>query len=168
MTVLGSAADWTLEAMFAASPKTSASLPPPLPITTLPVAGIDSDADRELGMFAWSGAAIERADRLEYSESRARGALGVVVVRLWPSEIRHHAVAEILRDVAAKTLDRFSHCAEIFGFDLTPFLRIEPCGNRGRADQVAKQDRQVTALAYLRSRFGELCVRDSGDDRRTN
>ncbi|MGB3550705.1 MAG: hypothetical protein WA993_08440 [Candidatus Binatus sp.] len=98
------------------------------------VAGIDPDANREFGMVAWSGAATEPADRFNYGESRARGAFGVVVVRHWPSEIRHNAVAEVLRDVAAETLDRFRHCAEIFGFDLTPFLWIEPCGNRGRAD----------------------------------
>jgi hypothetical protein len=62
-------------------------------------------------------------------------------------------------DIAAETLDRFSHCADVFRFDFTPFLWIEPRGNRGRADQVAKQDRQVPALAYLLSRVGELCQR---------
>jgi hypothetical protein len=43
--------------------------------------------------------------RLEDCQTRARRALGVVVVRLGIAEIGHHAVAEVLSNVPAKALD---------------------------------------------------------------
>ena len=62
-------------------------------------------------------------------------------MRLGIAEKRHHAVAEVLGDVAAITGDRFGGGAMISGDRLTPFFGVEPRGNLGGANQVTKQYR---------------------------
>jgi hypothetical protein len=64
-----------------------------------------------------------------------------------PSEVSHHAVAEIFRDVAVKVRDRFSGGAMITCDRLALFLRVELRGDLGRANQIAKQHRQMAPLA---------------------
>jgi hypothetical protein len=62
-------------------------------------------------------------------------------------EVRHHAVAEILRDVAAEALDGIRCGAMIIGYDRPPFFGVELSGKSGRPDQVTKQYRQMSPLA---------------------
>jgi len=62
-------------------------------------------------------------------------------VRLGIAEKRHHAVAEVLGDVAAVTDDRFGCSTMVAGYHLTPFFGVEPRGNLGGANQVTKQYR---------------------------
>ena len=107
-------------------------------------ARIDADPRRQLRVRRMF---VELRDRVEDREARAGGAFGVVVVRLGPAEIGHHPVAEILRDVAAEAGDRFRRRAMVPGDDLAPFLGIELRRDRGRADQVAEQHRQMPPLA---------------------
>ena len=52
-----------------------------------------------------------------------------------------------LRDVPAEARDRLRRRAMIPGDGLAPFLGIELRGDRGRADQVAEQHRQMPPLA---------------------
>ena len=67
-------------------------------------------------------------------------------MRLGIAEKRHHAVAEVLGDVAAITGDRFGGGAMISGDRLTPFFGVEPRGNLGGANQITKQHRQMPPL----------------------
>jgi hypothetical protein len=54
--------------------------------------------------------------------------LSIVLVRLWPAEVGPHAIAKILGDIAAKTLNSVSRGAMITDDYLAPFLatRITP------------------------------------------
>jgi len=81
-------------------------------------------------------------------------------VRLGIAEKRHHAVAEVLGDVAAITGDRFGGGAMISGDRLTPFFGVEPRGNLGGANQITEQHRQMAPLAASRCRYG--CGMSSG------
>ena len=80
----------------------------------------------------------------------ARGALGVVVVRLGIAEIGHHAVAKVLGDMSAKALDGLRRRTMVLADDLPPLFRIEMAGDLGRADEIAEKHRQMTALAAYR------------------
>ena len=107
-------------------------------------ARIDADPRGQLGVRRLL---VELRYRVEDREARARGALGVVVVGLGIAEERHHAVAEVFRDMAAEALDRLRRRAMVAGDDLAPFFGVELAGNLGRADQVAEKHRQMAPLA---------------------
>ena len=68
---------------------------------------------------------VEFRSRVEDRESCACGALGVVVMRLGPAEIRHDAVAEVFGDVPAESRDRFCCRAMVSRDYLAPFLGIK-------------------------------------------
>ena len=67
-------------------------------------------------------------------------------MRLRVAEIDQHAVAEIFGDVAAVLRDHLGAGALIGADDLAQVFRIETRGERGRADQIAEHDGQLTAL----------------------
>ena len=81
---------------------------------------------------------VELGYGVEDREARARGPLGVVVVRLGIAEKRHHAVAKVLGDMSAKTLDGLRRRAMVLADDLPPLFRIEMAGDLGRADEIAE------------------------------
>ena len=93
------------------------------------------------------GVFVELRDRVEDREARACSTFGVVVVRLGTAEICHHAVAKVLRDMAAEALDRLRRRAMVLANDLAPFFGIELAGDLGRADEIAEQHRQMPPLA---------------------
>jgi hypothetical protein len=63
--------------------------------------------------------------RVDDSQAGAGGAFGIVLVRLRPPEIGHHAIAEILGDVTTVSSYRFGSGAMIPGHQLAPFFRVE-------------------------------------------
>ena len=65
------------------------------------LAGGDGRPHGELELFLL----VQLVDRVEDAESRADGALGVVLVRDRRAEDRHHRVADELLDRAAEALD---------------------------------------------------------------
>jgi hypothetical protein len=87
---------------------------------------------------------VELYDHIEDGETGARG---VVVMGSGPAEVSHHAVAQIVRDVAIEAGNRFGGRAIIPRDRLAPFLGIELCGDRGRTGEVTEQHRQMTPLA---------------------
>jgi hypothetical protein len=107
-------------------------------------ARIDADP---CGQLRVTGLLVELHYRVEEREARACGALGIVVVRGGPTEVSHHAVAEIFRDVAVEARDRFGGCTMESGERLAPLLGVEPRGDPGRANQIAKEHRQMPPLA---------------------
>jgi hypothetical protein len=67
---------------------------------------------------------VEPRNSVKNRQARARGALGVVVVRLWPSEVRHNAVAEVLCNISVEAVYRFRGYAMIRRNRLAPFLGV--------------------------------------------
>src|SRR5271155_2366617 len=65
---------------------------------------------------------------------------------LRPAEVRHHAVAQVFRDVPAESSDRFRRRAMVPGDVLAPFLGVQLRRHRGRAHEVAEQHRQMPPL----------------------
>jgi len=55
----------------------------------------------------------------------------IIVVSFGIAEERHHAVAEILREVAAIAGDGFCSGALVARYNFAPFFRIEPSGDLG-------------------------------------
>src|ERR1700687_3357624 len=106
-----------------------------------------------------SGLFVELRDRIENREARAHRTLGIVVMRRGPPEISHHAVAEILRDVPAEPRYRFRRGALEAAHGLAPFLGIELSRDRGRADEIAEQHRQMPPLTYF-ARLNTRRLRD--------
>ena len=84
---------------------------------------------------------------LEDREACARGTLRIVVVGLGIAEECHHAVAEVLRDMAAKAFDCLRRRTMVLANDLSPLFRIKMASYLGRADEIAEQHRQMAALA---------------------
>jgi len=65
------------------------------------------------------------ADLADERESGAHRLLGVILMRLWVTEIGEHAVAHVFRDEAAVSADRLAHRAVIGADDLAQVLGIE-------------------------------------------
>jgi hypothetical protein len=60
----------------------------------------------------------------------------------------HHAVAEVLRNVAVETGYCIGSYTMMAGNGLALLLWIEKSGDRCRADQVAEQHRRMAPLAF--------------------
>ena len=89
---------------------------------------------------------LQRADRIEDGEPGAHSPLGVVLVRGGIAEIGEHAIAQILRDHAAKALD-LARAARLEGADdVALLLGIEPRRERARAHHVAEHDRELATF----------------------
>src|SRR5437667_7018384 len=78
--------------------------------------------------------------------------LHVVIMSLWPAEVGHDSVAQILRDMPAKALNCTGRPTMIIRDDFAPLFGIELRGEAGRVHQVAKQHRQMSPLAGDRCR----------------
>src|SRR5260370_16440900 len=108
------------------------------------------------GEFGTRGVLVEFAYRLQDRHARARGTLGVVVVRLRPAEISHHAVAKVLGDTSAEALDGLRRRDMVLADDLPPLFGIEMAGYFARAAEIAKQHRQMPAFAASAPAFSRL------------
>src|SRR6267154_6045579 len=89
-------------------------------------------------------------DRLYQCEASLNGALRVVFVRLRIAKIYHRTVPMMSRDKAVEAGNGFSNAAPVAGDDCAEVFGIEPRGERGRSDQVTKQDRKLPALDRAR------------------
>jgi hypothetical protein len=68
----------------------------------------------------------------------------------WVAKKDQESVTEVFGDVAAQSLSCFRSSNLILGRDVTPLFRIKPRSYGRRLDEVAKQDRQMTALSVYR------------------
>ena len=105
-------------------------------------AGRDADPRSE----RLSGRRGQLADGLGNRQTRLHGALRLILVRPRPAEIGEHAIAHELGDVTLETSDLTRHGVLIGAQDLPHLFRVEPLRQRGRADQVAEQHRQLPPL----------------------
>jgi hypothetical protein len=94
----------------------------------------------------------QQADRFNKRQPRPDRALGIVLVRLWPSEIGQHAIAHVFRDVPAPALDRLGATTLIGADHAAGVLGIESARQLRRADEVAEQHRQLASLGLARNR----------------
>ncbi len=140
----GSAAPCTRAATFGVSPKTS------LPVGDHHRPGVHPDAHGQARRVGGGECGVERRHRVDDCESRANGALGIVLARGRPAEVDEQPIAEVLGDVAAEARDRARCGLLVLRDDVAPFLGVELLRERRRADQVAEQNRQLAALAGMR------------------
>jgi len=91
---------------------------------------------------------IELRHPIDQRQPASRGALGVVLMRLWIAEIHQDAVAHVAGDKPAKALDNLCDAAMVGADDPAQILGIEPRGKLGRTDQIAKHHRQLTAFGF--------------------
>src|SRR5262249_49571925 len=89
---------------------------------------------------------VEAADSLGQTQTRPHRPFSIVLVRSRVAEIDQHAVAHVLGDKAVEASYYIGDRAVIRSDDLAQILRIEPGGQRSRADEVAKHHRQLAAL----------------------
>jgi hypothetical protein len=87
---------------------------------------VDPDASRKLRV---PSLLVELRDRIEDCKARACGALGVAVMRLGPTEIRHQTVAEILRHTIIEAGNRFGGYPTVIRDGLTAGVGTELLGH---------------------------------------
>ena len=118
--------------------------------------GRDADADTEPrdapAAFDFSAVGVHL---LHDPQRRAQRALGVVLVRDRCAEEGEDAVAGEILDVAAEPIDVGDDAGDRFADDELDLFRVEPLGERRRADEVGEQDRHdLPLLAKLLDRRG--------------
>src|SRR5258706_10227522 len=89
----------------------------------------------------------ERGDGVADRERRGDCALRRILVRDRRSEESHESVAVELVDDAFDAIDLLERELEVLVEEVVVLLRIEPLGDRRRADEVAKEHGHELALA---------------------
>ena len=114
--------------------------------------GIKADPRRKLrGAFAGvSGVDFDK--RALDRERSAHGALAVVLLRLRIAEQRHQPIAELFQHVAAERGHGGRGGVEVTAHQIAPVLGIELRREARRAHEVAKHDRDRTALGDISRR----------------
>ena len=102
------------------------------------------DADAHLQGNAGGG--LELRHRLDQRKPGPDGAFGVMLDGLGIAEIGQYPVANVPGDETAGTGDEIGAAAVVRADDLAHVLGVEPRRERGRANEVAEHDRELTAL----------------------
>ena len=90
--------------------------------------------------------AIEFGQSALDGKRRACRALGVVLMRQRIAEQAHQTIPEFFRHMTAHFGNRSGSGIEIGADKIAPFLRIEPCGDHGRAGQITEQYREISTF----------------------
>ena len=90
--------------------------------------------------------------RLHDFQRRTNGTLSVIFVRLGPTEVSENSVTHIARNPPFVTRNHLPAAHAVFVQQRSQLLRIQALGQRRRADQIAKHDRQLAAFAAGRCR----------------
>src|ERR1700756_2710084 len=90
---------------------------------------------------------VELRECVENRQARSRGTFAVVVVGLGIAEVRHYAITEVLRDMTVEALNCLCRRTMVLPDDPPPFFRIKLRCDARRVHQIAKQHRQMAALA---------------------
>ena len=127
----------------------------PLRVPGDDLAGVDADPRCERHAVIALQLFVERDERFPHLTRRAHRADRVVLVHVRDAEDRHHRVTDELLDGAAVAFERGPHLVEVSGHDAPERLGIEPFAHRGRAGDVAEDDRDGPARLVLRRRGGQ-------------
>ena len=115
--------------------------------------GVHADTHRHGNGFFGLQPGVEARDRLQYAQSGARRALGVILVGSRVAEVNHQSVAEGLRDVAFEFSD-FRGAGVLVGpHHVAQLLRVQPLGKGCRAHHVAEHHSDLTAFGFRRCRW---------------
>ena len=140
----GSASACRRAARFGVSPTTASSWAAPSPIrsptTTSPVAMPTRAASGSPAGVASRATASTIASPARTARSASSSCAS------GPAEVGQHAVAHELGDVALEAGDLARDRVLVRAEDLAHLLRVEPGGERGRADEVDEHHRELPAL----------------------
>ena len=120
------------------------------------------DADAHLQGNAGGG--LELRHRLDQRKPGPDGAFGVMLDGLGIAEIGQYPVAHVPGDETAGSGDEIGAAAVVRADDLAHILGVEPGRERGRANEVAEHDRELTALGGVPCTL-RLCGRRQFCDR---
>ena len=161
-------------ARFGVSPTTVCSWAVPLTdqLADHHQAGRDPDPSRQ----RLARLRVELHDAVSHLQSRLDRALGLVLVRLRPTEISEHAIAHIFRYMPAPALDHLGATLLISPDQLAHILGVEPRRQLGRAHQIDEHHGQLPPLRLAHRRrcrsgrgslggLGRRCRRGEGRDR---
>ncbi len=115
--------------------------------------GMNPDSRLQPGQRPSMNVGIEIAQLLEQCQSRARGALGIVLVRGGIAEVDEDAVAEHLRDESAEPLHDRQRESLVATQQRAEIFRIQSFGQVRGTHQVDELDRQKAAFGSLVARF---------------
>jgi hypothetical protein len=107
---------------------------------------VDPHAHVDFCAKALSNALVDELDAFENPERRPNGANGIIFMGHRVAEIGHDAVPKELRNMSFVAADRVAADPLVTGQQVTQILRIEALRKLCRADDVAKQDRELTPL----------------------
>ncbi len=110
--------------------------------------GGDADADLRRGT-AERGELADCLDRRQGGKDRS---FRVILIGARVAEINQSAIAHVVGDKAAKPGNRLGDRAVVRTDELTKFFRIELGRQRGRSNQIVKQDCQLPAFGERRPR----------------
>jgi hypothetical protein len=105
--------------------------------------GCDTDPDPNARFVL----GIRCSDIANDGQRRADCPLCIVFVGAWITEKRHYAIANVIRDEALELMDRVGAAVVIATRDLIEIFGVERLGERCRAHDVAKENREVPSLA---------------------
>ena len=155
-TVLGCAAAWMRAARLGTLPTTSGWRLAPKPISlasTTPLSMPTRTSSRASG-----GRRGRLAKAAHDLHRRADGGARVLAVRRRIAEVGEHAVAQVLRDEAARARDLAVADALERAHQVAPLLQLQPLRALGRVDQVAEHHGDVALLADAGRPIGRLAV----------
>ncbi len=107
-------------------------------------AGVDAKAHGKLDAILGLQAAIQRPHGLHNPQSCAHGPVRIVFVGSGVAKVNEKPITEILRYVAVKALNNVSGRFLVGAHDLAKVFGIEPGGQVGRSNQIAKHHGQLT------------------------
>ena len=110
-------------------------------------AGVCAGAHMQVHAVHARRALAQRQHAAQDVEPATHRAPRVVFMRSRESEVDQHAVAEVLRDVPVVARHRFGAHPLVVGEQVAQVFGVERLRQRGRADDVAHQDRDLAALA---------------------
>ena len=114
----------------------------------------DAGGDADANLQTLLRGRVELRDHSDDIEPGPDRALGVFLMGAREAEIGQHAVAHEFGDETVIARDRARTGVLVGANDLAHVLGIKSCRHRGRADEVAKHDRELAALGDVRRRGG--------------
>jgi hypothetical protein len=137
------------------SPRTSSKVFMPLTPTHLPYdnqAGVDADPHSQLHTVRCCQTGIQGGDGLDHAQAGVHGTPGLVFMGCGVAKIDQQPVAEILRNIALKSLDDLGTGGLIGPDHRTQVFGVELAGQLGRADEITKQHGELAAFGLWGAR----------------
>ena len=109
---------------------------------------MDADADRQPDACVLRQARIERSHRRHQAKTSAHRPLGVIFMRLGIAKVHQQAIAQILRDIAAKALDHRGTGLLVGAHHLPQVFRVELDGESCRVHEITEHHRELAPFGF--------------------